>query len=193
MENTNTNTNTNTNNTINESEKMNFGKSIIKNDRFAAKAKEKQGAKLERQRKNGKVWTGHTNTTAARVDALENGVSITAIYISVLAIINRADKGKAPQFSLQMKAAKVTAQTMKAALKLATEKGTLKAYINSHGVVDPAQVAGRLLNDCAKAQHKEDTKTKDTKTKDTKGQGKGKEGKNVDSTKETKGKGKGTK
>lgn len=174
MKNTTNNTNTKNNtkgNTNTEKKVQTY--SIIKNDRFTEKAVKRQSDKLSEQ-KAKQTATRFTAATASRLDTLTKGSDAESIYLSVLALINRADKGKNPETAKVMKGNGLNAATLKAALKAAYEGKTLQAFINSKGVEDKHRILAVLIADCVKASKKEGKKEgKKEAKKGTKGTEKG--------------------
>ena len=161
----NTNTKNNTKGNTNTEKKVQTY-SILKKDRFAEKAVQKQSDKLTSQKAKQSA-TRFTAATASRLDTLKTGADAESIYLSVLALINRADKGKNPETAKIMKESGLNAATLKAALKAAYEGETLQAFINSKGVEDKHRILAVLIADCVKASKKEGKKEAKKGTKGT--------------------------
>lgn len=128
---------------------------VVKSDRYAAKATEKAVNKYQRQRDNSKIWRGYIIASAARVDALKQGLTLNECVNNIINILNRADKGKAPEVANILTACNIKVETAKAAAK-AVDKTVYAKYINSRGIFDAQRAVGRLIADIVNAKAKAD-------------------------------------
>lgn len=124
---------------------------VVKSDRYAAKATEKAVNKYQRQRDNSKIWRGYIIASAARVDALKQGLTLDECVNNIINILNRADKGKAPEVANILTACNITVASAKAVAKV-VDKTVYAKYINSRGIFDAQRAVGRLVADIMKAR-----------------------------------------
>ena len=125
---------------------------VVKNDKWAEKATAKAVDKVNKQRANN-TWRGFVVSTSIRVDALKSGILLDECVNNIINILNRVDKGKAPETAQTLATANVTVATAKAAAK-AVDKTVYAKYINSRGIFDAQRALGALVASVCKEREK---------------------------------------
>ena len=128
---------------------------IKKSDRHAERAQAKARAKFDSQKIDSKK-ARYAAASATRLDALTKGLTLAECLAQCVSVINRADKGKAPELANYLKENDIQIAQIKALVKCYATTQQQRArelfakYINSRGQFDSARAIGAFVSELIK-------------------------------------------